>query len=196
MIKQIEFYYDFISPYSYIAHKRFLQIKKIKKIEFLYKPILLGGLHNLAKITAPALIKAKKKYLIDDCEMVSKKFNIDFKFNNKFPINSINLMRGILVVEENKKDDFINSFFNAYWSSNIDLSNEEEINKILYKLDIDKVDFFLKIKDQKIKDQLKDLTQKAFEREVFGAPTFITNNKIFWGQDRLDFAIEECEKII
>ena len=56
--------------------------------------------------------------------------------------------------------------------------------------------FFLKIKNQKIKDQLKNLTQKAFEREVFGAPTFIVNNKIFWGQDRLDFAIEEYEKVI
>ena len=149
MIKQIEFYYDFISPYSYIAHKRYLKIKKNKKIEFLYKPILLGGLHNLAKITAPALIKSKVKYLINDCEMVAKKFNIDFKFNSKFPINSINLMRGILVIEENKKQDFINSFFDAYWSLNIDLSNENEINKILKKLEIDKTVFFFKNKKSK-----------------------------------------------
>ena len=68
----IEFYFDFISPYSYIAHKRCLKIEKDKKIKFLYKPILLGGLHNLAKITAPGLIKSKIKYLKDDCDLVSK----------------------------------------------------------------------------------------------------------------------------
>ena len=59
MNKFIDFYFDFISPYSYLAHKRIREIQKEKKIEFVYKPILLGGLHNLAGITAPALIKSK-----------------------------------------------------------------------------------------------------------------------------------------
>ena len=103
MNKNIEFYYDFISPYSYLAHKKILKIEKTKKINFVYKPILLGGLHNLLKITAPAFIKSKKQYLVKDCEMIAKKLKIEFTFNTKFPINSINLMRGVLVIEENKK---------------------------------------------------------------------------------------------
>ena len=60
MTKEIEFYYDFISPYSYIAYKRIIEIEKNSKIRFNFKPILLGGLHNLAKITAPGLIETKK----------------------------------------------------------------------------------------------------------------------------------------
>ena len=192
----IEFYYDFISPYTYLAHKRIINIEKSEKIKFIYKPILLGGLHNLRKITPAAFIEAKKKFTIQDCEIVAKKFNIKFKFNDKFPINSINLMRGILVIDENKKKKYIESFFDAYWSSNLDLSNQEITIKILDKLDIDHKSFFEKIKEQKTKDLLKKLTQEAFDKEVFGAPTFYVNNKLFWGQDRLDYALEEHKNSI
>tara|TARA_B100000029_G_C17593150_1_gene963188 strand:- start:1894 stop:2484 length:591 start_codon:yes stop_codon:yes gene_type:complete len=192
----IEFYFDFISPYSYIAHKRCLKIEKDKKIKFLYKPILLGGLHNLAKITAPGLIKSKIKYLKDDCDLVSKKFNINFRFNDKFPINTLVLMRGILTIDESKKKKYIDSFFNAYWLSNSDLSDEVEISRILKSIEINPDKFFLDIKSQRVKDKLKELTSKAFKKEIFGAPTFYINNKIFWGQDRLEYAIDEFNKLI
>ena len=194
MNNSIEFYFDFISPYSYIAHKRCLNIEKEKKIKFLYKPILLGGLHNLAKITAPGLIKSKIKYLKDDCDLVSKKFNINFKFNKKFPINSLDIMRGILVINKNKKRDYINKFFDAYWYLNKDLSQKKQIIKILNELKIDKNNFFLMIKDIKIKKDLKKLTNEAYLKNVFGAPTFIVNKKMFWGQDRLEYALDEILK--
>ena len=91
MTKGIDFYFDFISPYSYLAH---LKIKQTKNINFDYKPILLGGLHNLEGITAPAFIKPKLKHMINDCLLIAKKNNFDFKWNSKFPINSLNIMRG------------------------------------------------------------------------------------------------------
>ena len=78
MIKSIDFYFDFISPYSYLAHKKIEIIKKEKKINFIYKPIFLGGLHNLQKITAPAFIKPKLKHMISDCSLVAKKINLLF----------------------------------------------------------------------------------------------------------------------
>ena len=62
MTREIEFYYDFISPYSYIAHKRIAEIENSNEVKFVYKPILLGGLHKLAKITAPGLIESKKLF--------------------------------------------------------------------------------------------------------------------------------------
>ena len=94
-----------------------------------------------------------------------------------------------------KKKEFLKNFFDAYWGLNIDLSKEDEVNKILGKLNINSEEFSKKIKDQKIKDKLKNLTQEAYNKEIFGAPTFVVNNKLFWGQDRLDFAIDEYEKI-
>jgi 2-hydroxychromene-2-carboxylate isomerase len=191
MSSHIDFYFDIISPYSYIAHKKIQKIKEQQKIIFNYKPILLGGLHNLAGISAPAFNKYKMKNMQSDCELVSKKNNISFKWNLKFPINSLSIMRGYLAVEDSQKEDYLNIFFNAYWRDNLDLSSEKEFSKLLENLKIDSKIFFDKITQQSIKDNLKQLTNDAFEKEVFGAPTFIVNNKIFWGQDRLEYALEE-----
>ena len=191
MNDHIDFYFDIISPYAYIAYKKIL---KIKDINFKLKPILLGGLHNLAGITAPAFNKYKMKNMQNDCELVAKKNNISFKWNFRFPINSLGIMRGYLYVEDNKKEEYLNSFFEAYWKEDLDLSNEENIKILLKKLKIDEHDFFNLIKNQDTKDKLKQFTQEAFEKEVFGAPTFIVNNKIFWGQDRLEYALDEIKK--
>ena len=191
MSSYIDFYFDVISPYSYIAHKKIQKIKKSQKVIFNYKPILLGGLHNLAGINAPAFNKYKMKNMQSDCELVSKKNNISFMWNSKFPINSLSIMRGYISLNETQKDDYLNTFFDAYWKDNLDLSSEREFSELLGSLKIDSKIFFEKIKQQSIKDNLKKLTSDAFEKEVFGAPTFIVNNKIFWGQDRLEYALEE-----
>jgi len=100
-------------------------------------------------------------------------------------------MRGYLCVDDSQKEDYLNIFFNAYWRDNLDLSSEKEFSKLLEYLKIDSKIFFDKISQQSIKDTLKQFTNNAFEKEVFGAPTFIVNNKIFWGQDRLEYALEE-----
>ena len=191
MSNHIDFYFDIISPYAFIAHKKIQKIQKDQKIIFDYKPILLGGLHNLAEITAPAFNKYKMKNMQNDCELVSKKNEISFKWNSKFPINSLNIMRGYLQVNEKQKENYLNIFFNAYWKDNVDLTIEDEIFKLLKILKIDKKNFFKDIKEQSIKDNLKKLTSDAFKKEVFGAPTFIVKDKIFWGQDRLEYAVEE-----
>jgi len=191
MSSYIDFYFDVISPYSYIAHKKIQKIKESQKVIFNYKPILLGGLHNLAGINAPAFNKYKMKNMQSDCELVSKKNNISFIWSSKFPINSLSIMRGFISLNETQKDDYLNTFFDAYWKDNLDLSSEREFSELLGSLKIDSKIFFEKIKQQSIKDDLKKLTSNAFEKEVFGAPTFIVDNKIFWGQDRLEYALEE-----
>ena len=191
MSNHIDFYFDIISAYSYIAHKKIQKIQKDNNIKFNYKPIFLGGLHNLAGISAPAFNKYKIKNMQNDCELVSKKNDISFTWNSKFPINSLYLMRGYLYLSENQRNDYLNTFFEAYWKDNLDLSNDLEISQLLKTLDIDNKKFLNGIKEQSIKDALKDTTNDAFKKEVFGAPTFIVNSKIFWGQDRLEYAVEE-----
>ena len=100
-------------------------------------------------------------------------------------------MRGFLLIDKIKKDKFIDLCFDAYWKDNVDITLEENIEKILSTCNIDKKSFHQGIKEQKIKDELKELTDKAFELNIFGAPTFIINEKLFWGQDRLEYALEE-----
>ena len=188
MSNHIDFYFDIISPYAFIAYKNIIKIENIK---FNYKPILLGGLHNLVDITAPAFNKFKLKNMKNDCEMISKKNKISFVWNSKFPINSLNMMRGYLAVEEEKKKKYLETFFKAYWESNTDLTLEKNIIQLLENLSINHENFFKSISKQEIKDELKNFTNEAFKKEIFGAPTFVVNNKIFWGQDRLDYAIDE-----
>ena len=166
-------------------------MKKKNNLQISFKPILLGGLHKLGEITPPAFNERKMKNMKNDCDLVAKKNQIEFKWNEKFPINTLNLMRGYLVVDENIKQKFFETCFDAYWKNNIDISNKEKVDEILDICKIDKNIFFEKINNLEIKEKLKKLTSSAFEKDVFGAPTFIVNDKIFWGQDRLDYAIDE-----
>ena len=191
MTKSIDFYFDFISPYSYLAYQKLKILNKDNLLKIVYKPILLGGLHNLGGITAPAFNVRKMKNMKDDCKLIADKNKIQFQWNENFPINSLYLMRGYLVIDEKLKKKFFETCFDYYWKENIDISNEKNVIKILDTCSINKINFFKDIENNKVKDELKKLTNLAFEKDIFGAPTFIVNNKIFWGQDRLEYALEE-----
>jgi len=191
MTKSIEFYFDFISPYSYLAYQKLKTLNKDNFFKIVYKPILLGGLHNLGGITAPAFNVRKMKNMKDDCKLIADKNKIQFQWNENFPINSLYLMRGYLVIDENLKKKFFEVCFDYYWKENIDISNKKNVIKILDTCSINKINFFKDIENNKVKDKLKKLTNLAFEKDIFGAPTFIVNNKIFWGQDRLEYALDE-----
>ncbi len=195
MIKSFDFYFDFVSPYSFLAHKEIIKIEKKNSVKIKYKPILLGGLHNLHGIKAPAFIPAKAKHMIRDCKLIAEKNKIKFKFNSYFPIRSLNLMRGVLVAEEdNYKSYYIDSIFNAIWQDGLNMNDENIIQKILKNLNINPKTFLLRSASSSIKDSLKKRTNEAYEKGIFGAPSFVSNNKIFWGQDRIEFALSEANK--
>ena len=195
MIKPLEFYFDFISPYSFLAHKQLTKIQNKEGIKIIYKPVLLGGLHNLHGIKAPAFIPAKAKHMVRDCKLIAEKNNIRFKFNSYFPIRSLNLMRGVLVAEEdNIKKYYINNIFNTIWQDGLNMNDAIVVQKILQNLNVNPKTFSLRTASSLIKDLLRKRTNEAYEKGVFGAPTFIVNNKIFWGQDRIEFALKEASK--
>ena len=108
MIKQFEFYFDFGSPYSFLAHNEIRRIEKENSIKIRYMPIFLGWLFEMAGTKANADIPIKGKYMIKDCKLWAEKYNIEFKFNNYFPIMTLNLMRGVLVAE---KKGFFRKFY-------------------------------------------------------------------------------------
>ncbi len=191
MTKSLKFYFDFISPYSYLAYKKLRSINKDNKIKVTYNPILLGGLHKLGGITAPAFNERKMKNMKNDCELIAKKNNIEFIWNLKFPINSLYLMRGYLVLSDDLRNKYFDICFDSYWKNNLDISNKEVIEKILNFIKLDTKKFYEDIENEEVKNKLKELTNHAFEKDIFGAPTFVVNDKIFWGQDRLDYALEE-----
>ena len=134
MIKPFEFYFDFASPYSFIAHKKIRKIEKENSIKINYMPILLGGLLKSAGIKANVDIPIKEKYMVKDCKLLAEKCNIEFLFNSYFPINSLNLMRCVLVAEgKNKAQNFIDKFFDAIWANGLNLNENTIVQKLLKK---------------------------------------------------------------
>jgi len=195
MIKTFDFYFDFVSPYSFIAHREIKKLEKKEDIKIKYKPIFLGGLHNLHGIKAPAFIPPKAKFMIRDCKMVAEKNKIQFKFNSYFPIKTLNLMRGVLIAREDDFENFyIEKMFEAIWKDGLNMNDQNIIDKVLKNMEINPKTFFLRSCAQNIKILLKNKTEDAYDKGIFGAPTFLVNNKIYWGQDRLSFALSEFKK--
>ena len=195
MIKFIDFYFDFSSPYAYIGYKEIKKLEKKNPFKINFMPIFLGGLHNAAGITPAAFIKLKSKYMIEDTKLVSKKKNISFHFNSYFPIKTINFMRGVLIAEkDNSEKNFIEKIFNAIWMDGLNMNDPIVINKVLKNIDLNPEIFFKKVSDQKVKDKLRKLTDDALKKKIFGVPAFVVNKKMFWGQDRLSYAIDEIKK--
>ena len=195
MIKPFDFYFDFVSPYSFLAHKEIRKIESRERIKIRYIPVLVGGLHNLHGIKAPAFIPAKAKHMIRDCKLIALKNGIKFKFNSYFPIRSLNLMRGVFVAEEdNIKGHYIDSIFNTIWQDGLNMNDINIVEKVLKNLNVNPKTFILRSTSSLIKDSLRKKTNDAYEKGIFGAPTFVVNNKIFWGQDRIEFALSEANK--
>ncbi len=195
MIKPFEFYFDFISPYSFLAHKEIKKIEKKFSIKVQYKPILLGGLHNLHGIKAPAFIPAKARHMIRDCKLIAEKNKVKFKFNSYFPIRSLNLMRGVLVAEEdNFKNYYVDTIFNSIWQDGLNMNDDNVVQKVLKNLNVNPKTFFLRSASASIKDSLRKRTSDAYDKGIFGAPSFVSNNKVFWGQDRIEFVLKESYK--
>ena len=195
MIKSFDFYFDFASSYTFLAHKEIRKIEKQHSINIKYMPVLLGGLLKSAGIKPNIDIPIKAKYMIKDCKLWAEKYNIIFKFNNYFPIMTLNLMRCVLVAEKKFfAQNFIDNVFDAIWKNDLNLNDNNVVEKLLKNLDINPRTFLLEAKDQKIKEDLKKKTEEASQKGIFGLPSFIVNNKIFWGQDRLEFVLNEAKK--
>ena len=195
MIRTIEFYFDFSSPYSYIGYKEITRLEKKNPFKIKYMPIFLAGLHKSADIVPPAFVPLKSKFMKRDTKLVSEKKNIKFNFNSYFPIKTVNFMRGIFIAEkDNFEKIYIDKIFNCIWRDGLNMNDQTVISKVFKNMDLNPEIFMTKVLDQKIKDKLRKITNDALKRGVFGAPTFLVNKKIFWGQDRLSYAIDEIKK--
>ena len=195
MTKSIEFYFDFSSPYAYLGFKVIKKYEKKYPFHIKYMPIFLGGLHNSAGITPAAFNKIKSKHMIQDTKLVANKKNIKFSFNSYFPIKTVNFMRGAIIAkDDNYEKIYVEKIFDSIWGDGLNMNDNIIINKVLKNLDLNPSIFFGKVSDIKIKDKLKKLTNDALKKGIFGAPTYYVNRKIFFGQDRLSYAIDEIKK--
>ena len=104
-------------------------------------------------------------------------------------------MRGVIVAEEdNIKNYYIDNIFNTIWQDGLNMNDDIIIQKVLKNLNVNPKTFSLRSASSLIKESLRKKTNEAYAKGIFGAPTFAVNNKIFWGQDRIEFALKEASK--
>lgn len=188
MSKKVEFYYDFSSPYTYIASTRIEKICEDAGALLEWKPFLLGGVFNEIGSTPAIEIENKIKYLTEDFERVARYYDVDFNFPDLFPLNSVRSMRGAFAADEiGKLVEYNHAMFRAYWTEGADLSKPDILADAVSKIGIDTDWFINRIGEQDIKDKLRDATNVAIKKGAFGAPTIFVDDKMFWGNDRLDY---------
>jgi 2-hydroxychromene-2-carboxylate isomerase len=191
MKKKIEFYYDFGSPYSYLASTQIERICEKYEAELEWRPFLLGGVFKEAGNRSPLEVPNKEAYMIKDLANWAKHYGVQLNFPDLFPLNSVKPMRGALAANEKGRiRDYTHNLFRLYWIEGCDLNQDEVLKNAVSEIGME-VDWFLqRIGEQEIKDKLRDETTEAVKRGAFGAPTFYVDEKIFWGNDRLIFVEE------
>ena len=104
-------------------------------------------------------------------------------------------MRGVVTADDDSfKKIYIEKIYNAIWRDGLNMNDQTVIHKVLKNMDLNPEIFLSKVGGDEIKNKLRKFTDDALKKGVFGAPTFVVNKKIFWGQDRLSYAIEEAKK--
>lgn len=192
MPKQVEFFFDYISPATYFAHHKLPEIAKKTGAEIIYRPFLLGGVFKSTGNSTPMIIPAKGTWLINDLKRFAKRYQIPFELNPFFPFSTVGLMRGALWLQETGQElkPYSDAMFKAIWAEKRNMGEQSEITAVLKELKIDAEAFSKAIEQQAIKDRLRANTDEAVKRGAFGAPTMFVGDEMFWGQDRLDFVEE------
>ena len=138
---------------------------------------------------SPAEVPAKARYLDVDLQRWAQAWGLQFESNPAFPINSLALMRGAVATQMQGDEPFqryMQAMYHAMFGAPRNMGDPAEVTAVLTAAGFDAAQFMAQIGQQAVKDPLKDNTQRAVERGVFGAPSFFVGDELFWGQDRLD----------
>jgi 2-hydroxychromene-2-carboxylate isomerase len=192
MGKTVEFYFDFGSPYSYLAYRALPGIAAVRGAQIVWRPMLLGGVFKASGNHSPAEIPAKSAWMRRDMQRWAARYGAAFSHNPYFPINTLTLMRGATGMQMRGPDfhKYVETIFHAMWGKPRNLGEPDELAAVLRQAGIDVDDFRILVNDPAVKEQLKKTTEEAVARGVFGAPTFFVGEEMFWGQDRLEFVAE------
>lgn len=193
MSKTVEFYFDLGSPATYLAYTQLPKICAQTHSQLTYIPILLGGVFKATGNASPATIPAKGLYMFQDLDRYAKRYGVPLNFNPHFPINTLMLMRavtGIQLRHPERFQAFIDCLFHAIWVEGRSLDDLATVASVLTQNGFDPTEVLALTADEEVKAALKDNTEKAVQRGVFGAPSMFVDNQLFFGQDRLEFVIE------
>jgi len=188
LARTLEFYYDYGSPYSYLADTQVEAIAKRTGATLVRKPMLLGGVFKSTGNASPITVELKWKWMVTDLPTWAHHYGVPFRFNPFFPVNTLALMRGAAAAElDGGFERYHAAVYKAMWAEGRNLNDMNEIGKVLSEAGLDAARIGKRIQDQDVKDRLKATTDEAVARGVFGAPTCFVDGLMFFGNDRLLF---------
>jgi 2-hydroxychromene-2-carboxylate isomerase len=193
MSKTVEFYFDLGSPATYLAYTQLPKICAQTDTQLIYIPLLLGGVFKATGNASPATVPAKGRYMFQDLDRYAKRYGVPLKFNPHFPINTLMLMRAVTGMQLRHPERFaafIDCLFKALWVDGRSLDEPATVAAVLSENGFDPQEVLALTGDEEVKALLKDNTEKAVQRGVFGAPSMFVDNRLYFGQDRLDFVLE------
>jgi 2-hydroxychromene-2-carboxylate isomerase len=190
-MKSVEFLYDFVSAPSYIAWTQLDALAREANAQITMTPVFCAGIFKDIGNPGPLAIPAKRAWYTRDLELWAKKRGVTMRLNPHSPIRSLPLMRGVIVAQERaERDRYLKTIWDAIWLDSKNMSDPGIVNATLKVADLDVEAYTKGIEREDIKAKLRDTTQDAIRRGVFGVPTFFVGNELFFGQDRLEFVRE------
>lgn len=188
MSRTFEFYFDYGSPYSYLADTQLKTLAQKTESQIIYKPVLIGGIFkqtgNQPPIQNP--VKEKVAYGLRDIEHWKNFYQVPFNWNPYFPVNTLLLMRIATALYQNSEfSGFHHAAFHAVWVDKKNMNDPSEIITLLDKLNLDGEKVLQAAQEHDNKELLKQNTEAAVKLGMFGLPAFRVDDELIFGNDRL-----------
>ena len=179
MSASVDFYFDFVSPYSYIAFHRLGQLPRPPAL----KPVLFAGLLNHWGQKGPAEIPAKRRWTYRWCTWWAKELGVPFRFPAEHPFNPLQHLR--LALACGSRPEAVKRIFESVWMSGENATDPKRFDALCRELGVAAEQLAV------AKDQLRKNTEEAAARGVFGVPSFVIDGEVFWGADSIEF-VKAC----
>ncbi|AKU98999.1 2-hydroxychromene-2-carboxylate isomerase [Labilithrix luteola] len=188
----IEVYWDFSSPFAYLGQSQIERLAAQASARVVWRPVLLGGLFRaVGSPTVPiaTFSESKRRHVMLDLGRWAAYWGVPFRFPAKFPIRSVRALRVWLALPEEHRDAFRTAVFRSYWEEGRDIEVDAVLAECIGDESVAKAAFAAADSDA-VKEGLRAETEAAAARGVFGVPTFVVGDELYWGQDRLELALE------
>lgn len=185
MAARLEFFFDYVSPYSYLANER---LRTFTDARIQYRPMFLGGVMKAADNRPPGTVAAKRRYLEVDLDRWARRYGIPLRLNSTFPQNTLDALRIALVAQERGTFGRLHQpLFDAMFVDDRNLEDRTVLGRILESASLDAEDYLRSAASSAVKDALRASTEEAVARGAFGAPTLFVGDEMFFGNDRFEF---------
>lgn len=194
MSRHVEFHFDIVCPYAYLGSTQIEALAARCDATVSWHPFLLGGVFKSIRVDPTFTLKmpaAKTRHNLLDAIRWADFLGVDFAWHPNHPMRTVSTMRALLALADDKDviadPAPIKALYRAYWVDHRDLTDDTELAAVLSECGLDGAALLEQTRSPALKQRLKDVSARAAQRGVFGAPAMFVDGALYWGQDRLEF---------